>query len=87
MRFAKVGEEVLSRHKELTGEELRLYLIIVFHAVTVSGNCLLSLADICRTYEMSYNPTSQKIASLRRKGWLDASKTLKPLVGTDDSNN
>lgn len=31
LRFAKIREEALKRHAELFGEELRLYVLIVFH--------------------------------------------------------
>jgi hypothetical protein len=84
MRFAKVGEEVMIRQNELTGAELRLYLVILFLTGS-DGRCRNSIAHICGTYAMSYYPVVRHLKTLRGKGWLEDSKIIRPLIGLNDS--
>jgi hypothetical protein len=82
MRFAKIGEEVLSRHAELTGEELRLYMFIVFHTFIDTGICRRSITEISRIHGLIRNHSSERYKSLRKKGWCKNDRGgIRPLVG------
>jgi hypothetical protein len=79
MRFAKVNEEVLKRSNEVTGSEFRLYLLILFE-IRNNEHIRCNLAHLCGTYALPYNSTSLHLKSLRVKGWLADSKTIKPNI-------
>jgi hypothetical protein len=79
MKVAKFTGELLNRHQDLTGSELRVYLMILFHTGR-NGVCRNSLQYLCRAYGLDFRAGASRLNSLRRKGWID-SEVLKPLVG------
>jgi hypothetical protein len=88
MRFAKIGEEVLSRHAELTGEELRLYMFIVFHTFIDTGICRRSITEIAHIHGLNYNHSTERYKRLRKIGWCRNERGgIRPLVGFKTPKN
>ena len=81
-RFARIGEEAISRQTELTGEEFRLYVLIVFHTFMDSEICNKSLHELSGLYGLIYNHTTERYKKLRLKTWCENTKKgIHPLVG------
>jgi len=81
-RFAKIEEAAITRHAELTGEELRLYMLIKYHTWNDSGVCNKNLHELCKIYGLNYNHTTERYKSLRKKGWCDKTKKgIRPIAG------
>ena len=72
-RFARIGEEAIRRQSELTGEEFRLYCLIVFHTWTESGICSKNLQQLSDIYGLTYNHATERYKTLRK----EFSKNLK----------
>lgn len=81
-KFAKIGEEAVRRNAELVGEELRLYVLIVFHTWSDSGVCKKTLRELSDIYGLDYDNTTRRYKSLRTKQWCENTKLgIRPLVG------
>ena len=88
MKFARIGENAITRHDELSGEELRLYMFIVFEAFLGGGICRKNIREICDKYGIVYNHTTTRFKILRKKGWCaEMRKGIVPLVGMKSSEN
>lgn len=100
MQFAKVGEEVFLRRKELkTDEEKRfqfetffLYLLILFHTWDDTGLCRKSVPEICEIWGLDYDNSMRRYKLLREKGWVEeviinGETYLRPLVGVKTRKN
>ena len=88
MKFARLGENVFLRQAELTGEEFRLYSLIMFHSWR-TGFCEHSLKDLCAMYSLNYDSHSRLFKRLRIKNWVEKSGgKIRPLVGlkTDETS-
>ena len=81
MKVAQFNGELLNRHLDLTGSDLRVYLMIVYHTGR-NGVCRNSLQYLCRAYGLDFDAGKARLNSLRRKGWVD-NDILKPLVGVN----
>ena len=73
-RFAKIDENAIKRQSELSGEELRLFILIKFHTWNDSGVCNKNLKELAQLYGLVYNHTTERYKSLRKKGWCKNSK-------------
>lgn len=96
MKFAKVEESAIEQHLALTGEELRLYVLIKFHTWSDTGVCNKTLRELCDIHGLVYNHTTERYKKLRAKGWCENSKKgIRPLIDlktpkigvTDNSQN
>lgn len=59
-RFARIGEEAILRQTELTAEEFRLYINIVFHTFVDTGVCRKNLRQLSALYNLSYTHTTER---------------------------
>lgn len=82
MRFARVSEEAIKRCSELTGEEFRLYIIIVFNTLS-DGICHATITELAAICKLSYSTIAVRLSVLKQRGWLADSRDIKPLVGVN----
>jgi len=72
-RFARLGEEAFDRQSELSGEEFRLYAIIVFHTFWEIGICRKNLRQLSKLHRLSYTHTTERynILQMNFKGFTN----------------
>lgn len=73
-RFAKIDETAIKRHAELSGEELRLFVLIKFHTWNESGVCNKNLRELAAIYRLDYDNTTRRYKVLRKLGFCRNTK-------------
>jgi hypothetical protein len=80
-RFAKIEEEAINHHTDLTGEELRLYVLIKFHTWNDTGVCRKNLRQLSKLHKLSYTHTTERYKKLKKLKWCEDTKEgIRPLI-------